>query len=104
MRKCWVSAGRMRCDAERAVLVALVCCELVAAANRGAVKVPSEFVLDMPYLRVSVNGSRPLWVNLDTGASHSAVDKEVAEALRLSESGAGEASGIGRGGSTAYGR
>lgn len=58
----------------------------------------------MIYLQASFNGSSPVWVNLDTGASHSVIDPKLASALGLKPSGSGEASGIGRGESAPFGR
>src|SRR5579875_931250 len=70
----------------------------------GTVRVPCEMARDMMYVRVRINGSGPLWLNVDTGASHSAINPEIAKMLGLREAERGEASGIGRGQSTAFGR
>ncbi len=61
-------------------------------------------VRDMIYVRVSINGSSPVWMNLDTGASHSAIDPALVRSLRLHQTGSGELSGIGRGQSADFGR
>lgn len=61
-------------------------------------------VRDMLYLRASINGSRSLWFNLDTGASHTSINPDVAEQIGLRETGSGDAFGIGHGESERFGR
>lgn len=77
---------------------------MTSASVPQPVPIPCEMVRDMIYVRVSINGSSPVWMNLDTGASHSAINPELARALGLQETSSGEASGIGRGQSTHFER
>jgi len=87
-----------------AIAAALLGRDFMGAQARNPVRVPCELVHEMFYVRASVNGSAPLWLNLDTGASHSVVDPTVAKTLHLQEGGGGDASGIGRGQGTRFGR
>jgi hypothetical protein len=87
-----------------AVLAASVVVALASEPRAHSIRIPCEIIRDMIYVRASINGSRPLSLNLDTGASHSVINPELATALGLKQSGSGEASGIGTGQSTKFGR
>lgn len=76
----------------------------LGASQLTARSVPCEFVRGMVYLQVSFGNGPPVWVNLDSGASHSVIEPKLAKAFGLAETGSGQASGIGSGQSTSFGR
>lgn len=53
------------------------------ASGRSALNVPFELVSNLILVQAAVNDSAPLWFILDTGASHTVVDAEQAQALGL---------------------
>jgi hypothetical protein len=88
------------------IVIVAVClaCTSTDGSTPQPLRLPFKSVRDMVYLRVSFNGSPLVWVNVDTGASHSVIDSTLATALGIVQTASGEASGIGRGESTTYGR
>lgn len=71
----------------------------VARAQPGndAIDVPFELNANHIYLRATINGSKPLWFLLDTGAEMSVVDSTVAAAAGLTSTGSATARGSGEG-------
>ena len=71
----------------------------VARAQPGndAIDVPFELNANHIYLRATINGSKPLWFLLDTGAEMSVVDSTVAAAVGLTSTGSATARGSGEG-------
>jgi hypothetical protein len=66
------------------------------AAQSADVELPAVFQDDLVYIRVSVNGAAPVWMDLDDGTSPSAIDLDYARSLGLRlKPGAGSATGIG---------
>jgi predicted aspartyl protease len=61
------------------------------------VVVPFESANNLILLRVSVNGSEPLWFNLDSGAGYCFIDLSRAKALGLQFAGTVQAQGAGAG-------
>jgi hypothetical protein len=59
--------------------------------------IPFELHENLVYLPVSVNGSRPLWFVLDSGASASVIDRAQAKALGIKSEGAAKGKGAGAG-------
>jgi Aspartyl protease/PDZ domain len=66
-----------------------------AQSARRVARVPFELNGNMIYLQVRVNGSRPLWFALDTGAHSSVVNSTVVQSLALKAEGAGVVTGAG---------
>ncbi len=62
-----------------------------------AIDVPFDLNANHIYLRATVNGSRPLWFLLDTGAEMSVVDSTVAASVGLTSVGSATARGSGEG-------
>lgn len=76
------------------VLFAVLC--LTVPARAADVELPAAFRNGMVYLRVSVNGADPVWMNLDNGTSPSAIRLEYARSLGLKlKKAAGWGTGIG---------
>ncbi len=71
----------------------------VPPAARTVAQVPFELNGNMTFLEVRVNGSRPLWFGLDTGAYLSVINTDVAQQLGLRT--AGQSVGLGAGGRVA---
>ncbi len=71
----------------------------VARAQPGsdAIDVPFELNANHIYLQATVNGSKPLWFLLDTGAEMSVVDSAVAASVGLTSVGSATARGSGEG-------
>jgi hypothetical protein len=61
------------------------------------VTLPLEFHEDMPYLKVRVNGSEPVWFVLDSGASACVVDKGHCKAFGVTIEGGRKGVGAGAG-------
>ena len=60
---------------------------------------PFQLANSLIYLQASLNGSKPLWMMLDTGSSVSVFDESVSKALGLRFIGEGDAYGPGQGSS-----
>ena len=68
-----------------------------AQPGRDAIDVPFELNANHIYLRATINGSKPLWFLLDTGAEMSVVDSSVASSVGLTSTGSATARGSGEG-------
>lgn len=68
-----------------------------AQSSHDAIDVPFELNANHIYLRATINGSKPLWFLLDTGAEMSVVDSTVAAAVGLTSTGSATARGSGEG-------
>jgi hypothetical protein len=67
-----------------------------APAKQADIELPAAFRDGLVYIRVSVDGAPPVWMNLDDGTSPSAIDLDYARSLGLTlKPGAGSATGIG---------
>ena len=60
--------------------------------------VPFDLYKNQIFVPMQVNGSRPLWFILDTGANTAALDETVVQELGLKPQGGGETQGVGSGG------
>lgn len=69
---------------------------LIPPARAAEVELPAAFRDGLVYLRVSVNGAEPVWMNLDNGTSPSAISLDYARSLGLRlDKAAGWGTGIG---------
>jgi Aspartyl protease len=68
-------------------------------SDTGAALVHFELTDSLIYMQASVNGSRPLWMILDTGASVTVFDESVSKMLGIQFLGQGNAYGPGQGSS-----
>lgn len=69
---------------------------LISPAKAAEVELPAAFHDGLVYLRVSINGAEPVWMNLDNGTSPSAISLDYARTLGLSlDKAAGWGTGIG---------
>lgn len=90
----------LTCFAGFSVLLGLIFCPPVFGADarfssgKGAIAIPFELDDNLIYVRVSVNGSRPLSFILDTGA-HSVIHTKHARSIGLKLKLIGQAGGIG---------
>jgi hypothetical protein len=76
-----------------ALLIALF---LLSPARAADVELPAVFHDGLVYLKVSVNGAEPVWMNLDNGTSPSAISLDYARSLHLKlDKAAGWGTGIG---------
>lgn len=67
-----------------------------APAQQADIELPAFFHDGLVYVRVSVNGAPPVWMDLDDGTSPSAIDLDYAKNLGLKlKPGMGSATGIG---------
>lgn len=64
-------------------------------ASKVVARIPFELNGSGIYLQLRVNGSKPLWFALDTGAAGSVINKATAEALGLKMEGSNETTGAG---------
>lgn len=83
--------------ASAALVVLLFTVARAQNATDAAQTVPFERYHNRIYLRVSVNGSQPLWFALDSGASRTVIDEGAARRLGLKLSHTQEVSGFGAG-------
>jgi hypothetical protein len=60
--------------------------------------VPFDLYKNQIFVPLQVNGSRPLWFILDTGANTAAIDEAIAQELGLKAEGGGETQGVGSSG------
>jgi hypothetical protein len=70
-------------------------------SGNSALKVPFELYNNHIYLKVGVNGSRPLWFLFDTGSPH-IIDSKQAKTLGLKLKFEGQATGVGEGAVDVY--
>ncbi len=68
-----------------------------AQSSHDALDVPFDLNANHIYLRATVNGSKPLWFLLDSGAEMSVVDSTVAASVGLTSIGSATARGSGEG-------
>jgi hypothetical protein len=68
-----------------------------ADENKPLARVPLEIHQDLPYLRVRVNDSEPVWFILDSGASACVVDKDQSKAFGVTITGSRKGQGAGAG-------
>ncbi|MBP2160180.1 MULTISPECIES: pepsin/retropepsin-like aspartic protease family protein [Asticcacaulis] len=69
---------------------------LITPARVADIELPAVFHDGMVYLKVSVNGAEPVWMNLDNGTSPSAISLDYARGLGLKlDKAAGWGTGIG---------
>ncbi len=80
-----------------ALLAALLLSACASAPAQPAdIELPAAFHDGLVYVRVSVNGAQPVWMDLDDGTSPSAIDLDYAKSLGLKlKPGVGSATGIG---------
>jgi len=77
------------------LMLALTACAS-APAQQADIELPAAFHDGLVYVRVSVNGASPVWMDLDDGTSPSAIDLDYARSLGLTlKPGAGSGTGIG---------
>jgi Aspartyl protease/PDZ domain len=88
----------MTSKAQRTLLAALIALGAGAALaeNTPTARVPFDLNGSLAFLRVRVNGSRPLWFALDTGAQGSTINASTARSLDLEEGRAGTSHGAAR--------
>lgn len=65
--------------------------------NKPLASVPLELHEDIPFLRVQINDSQPLWFNVDSGAGACVIDKATARALKIPSEGELKGTGAGAG-------
>lgn len=65
--------------------------------NKPLASVPLELHEDIPFLRVQINDSQPLWFNVDSGAGACVIDKATAKALKIPSEGELQGTGAGAG-------
>jgi len=68
-----------------------------AAAGQSLTTIPFELYGNLIYLKVNVNGSKPLWFDLDSGASGCVIDQRLAKQLRIKTEGKAAGTGAGKG-------
>ncbi len=81
---------------KRLLFVMLAALFLTHPARSADIELPAAFHDGLVYLRVSVNGAEPVWMNLDNGTSPSAISLDYARSLGLKlDKAAGWGTGIG---------
>jgi hypothetical protein len=79
------------------ILALSLCAAEPDATNPPLASVPLELHEDIPFLRVQINDSEPLWFNVDSGAGACVIDKATAKALKISSEGELQGRGAGAG-------
>lgn len=78
------------------LVLGLTACATTAPPEATDTSLPSTFKDGFAYVRVSVNGAAPVWMEIDDGTSPSAIDLDYAKSLRLVlKAGAGSGTGFG---------
>ena len=68
-------------------------------SDGGSVSIDIQLADGLIYMQATLNGSKPLWMMLDTGSSVTVLDESVSKALGLRSYGEGDAYGPGQGSS-----
>jgi hypothetical protein len=78
-----------------------VAADIRFTSGNSALKIPFELYNNHIYIKVGVNGSKPLWFLFDTGSPH-IIDSKQAKTLGLKLKFEGQATGVGEGAVDAY--